>query len=63
VQRLYKANKLEIVMSHAREIKALLENLIEKVEQLTKKVDALADGKAVKNTKASSSASTKGGNK
>lgn len=50
-------------MSHVREVKALLENLVEKVEQLTKKVDALADGKAAKSAKASSSASTKGGNK
>jgi len=63
VQRLYKANKLEIVMSHAREIKGLLEQLIEKVEQLTKKVDALADKKAAKSDKTGSSASTKGGNK
>jgi len=50
-------------MSHVREVKALLENLIEKVEKLTKKVDALAGGKDAKSTKAGSSASTKGGNK
>lgn len=51
-------------MSHVREVKALLENLIEKVEELTKKVDGLAGGSAVKGTKAGGGASTpKGGNK
>lgn len=50
-------------MSHAREIKALLEKLIEKVAELTKKVDALTGKDAVGSARTGSSAPIRGGKK